>query len=312
VAQYKARCEEKGYFLTKSALTSTFTAKAIGFIDRNIGVLQLRIMTGLKFEVKKKSRKNAYSPNKATIEYAQLCKKAGGFLKEKELRLRGADKLAWFISVRIGFNAIRERTGLKFPSRKRIAYQKAVKQYKLLCIKRKRFLTARELTTLGFGLLAGAIERLGGFARVRKATGLSFSTRAPKRSISAVVREYRRICKLKGIFLTAGGLRRLGYDALIGAILYRGGFKRIRKLTKLMLPTEKREVKGSSMKFEKVLAKFTKLSIRNGAFFSKNDFLAIGAKKYAWFIQNNGGYRTFQRLSGLKIKHMHKPNQKAG
>ncbi|WP_090607002.1 hypothetical protein [Parapedobacter koreensis] len=46
--------------------------------------------------------------------------------------------------------------------------------------------------------------------------------------------------------------------------------------------------------------------------FSKNDFIAIDAKKLAWFIQNNGGYRQFQKLSGLDVEVMHnKPKRTA-
>jgi hypothetical protein len=78
-------------------------------------------------------------------------------------------------------------------------------------------------------------------------------------------------------------------------------------MTGLTLPVRRAD---DSYAVRQAVREFRRLSCSNGAFFSKNDFIAIGKIKLAWFIQNNGGYREFQRLSGLSTRKMHKKNQK--
>jgi hypothetical protein len=310
VEQYKKACEQKGYFLTKRESLTIFSRKTILFIEREVGFLQLRNLTGLSLEINKKPRIYLYTEEKATKEYKKLCKTAGHFLQDKELKSMKLNKLAWFIRIKIGFGVIRKTTGLKFPSPKKVRRDEITREYKELCLAKKRFLKSGELIKLGLDELAGKIERMIGFGRIRKACKLNFQIPPSRRSLAEVVRIYKKLCREKGYFLNEESLRSLKHANLINAIRYRGGYNFIRKETRLKLPEQKPLRKKSNVIFKDVVERFKKLSLNNRSFFSKNDFLAIGDKETAWYIQNNGGYRRFQRLSGLNIKQMHKPNQK--
>lgn len=218
--QYKIICKKKGYFLTKRAFTRIVGVKAIGFIDRNIGMKKLRADTGLDLKVKKKRKKKTYSKNKAISEYTRLCKQHNGFLSHKELVSRGKHGLAGFIRVHIRYKIIRKRTGLRFPSQKSLVYLQMVDHYRSLCAKHRRFLSANDLIQKGQGALAGSIERLGGYRKIRKATKLDLPMLRFHHPLSAVVAAYAKECAKKRYFLTARDLHDLGYAKLSYAIAY--------------------------------------------------------------------------------------------
>lgn len=309
VNDYKCFCKAKGYFLTQREIRVIFTRQQIGFISRNIRLCRLREMTGLKLKVKRKRPKKRYTLAKATAEYKARCVRAGRPLTGNELKLAGEEKLARCISVEIGYKKIRKKAGLKFPGRKTVQFKEAVAAHKERCLKVRRYLSAGELSEMRLCWLAGRIERLGGFGKIRKACRLSFPELRERHGLAKVVARYGELCLKKGYFLEASDLRSLGHEKLGYAIAYWGGFRKIRKLTKLNLK-KKPAKKRSPAVLAGAVRKFRQLSIRNGSFCSKNELIALGFKQLAWFIQNNGGYREFQRLSGLRVSLMHKVNQK--
>ena len=316
VDQYRTLCLEKGYFLTQRELSAHLPSTLQGFIMENIGLGKIRKLTKLEFRVNKMTHKKTYSVEKTVSDYKRLCLEKDYFLTRKELIAAGEDRLAQIILTRIGYREIRKLTGLtlslnKEPQRTAAAERKkkAVKEYSTLCRKKGKFLYKKELTTMGFSYLARIIVRSGGFESFKNLSGLGFPSGKIKDEYSKeqTVAAYKKLCRKKGYFLTPASLARQGSEKLAAAIKYWGGFLDIRERTGLMFPVRRIE---DSYTVPRAVREFRRLSISNGAFFSKNDFIAIGNIKLAWFIQNNGGYREFQRLSGLSIKKMHKKNQK--
>ncbi|HWK02189.1 MAG TPA: hypothetical protein VNS58_01070 [Puia sp.] len=316
VDRYRMLCLEMGYFLTKRELSAHFPPTLLGFITGNIGLGKMRKLTKLKYKVNKMTRKKTYSVEKAVSDYKRLCLERNYFLIRKELIAAGEDGLAQLILTRIGYREIRKLTSLtislnKEPKRTAAAErkEKAVKEYTALCRKKRKFLHEMELTAMGFSYLAGVILRNGGFADFKNLSGLDYPSGKIRDEYSKeqTVTAYRKLCREKGYFLTPASLARQGWAKLATAIKYWGGFAGICEMTGLTLPVHRAD---DSYTVRQAVREFRRLSSSNGAFFSKNDFIAIGKIKLAWFIQNNGGYREFQRLSGLNIRKMHKKNQK--
>ncbi|WP_346317383.1 hypothetical protein [Chitinophaga sp. YIM B06452] len=319
---YKRLCMDKGYFLTKREALTLTSHKIIGYIERNIGFERLRQLTGLNLKVNKDIRRTSAEAKQAAVEkYTQHCIKQGCLLTMKQLKNLGEGKLVGFIIRELGVRELHKIVTVNIPvkpvapvikQRKRMEKKSdGIERYKALCLRHGRHLSDKELCEMGQRYLSGLISRNGGFAAFRKECGLTYQQQAPRHGYKAedAVTEYKEISIQQDAFPTHRELLTLGKTELSRAILTFGGYNKIRDLTGL-----KKQVRKLANKKEhnikEVLDVFRKLSIKKGQFFSKNDFIAIGEQKLAWFIQNNGGYRRFQKISGLSVRKMHKPNQK--
>ena len=322
VDRYRKLCIEKGYFLTVRETSTTLSSKVMSYIGGNITFKKLRKLTGLEFNINKNiSRITLEDRNNAAIKYTKFCIQHGCLLTMKDLRENGAGKLAGFITREINIRELHQIVTAEHPllchntitrKMKMKNHSEGVSLYKALCKQQKRYLSDMDLCAMGHQKLSGLITRYGGFNKFRELCNLDFWQRARRHNytVGEAVAEYKEISKQLSHFASSNDLRILGREMLARAITTVGGYEAIRKATGLNSMKKKAIKKTVTFTIEEVLAEFRRLSLERGVFFSKNDFLALGAKKMAWFIQNNGGYRKFQRLSGLSINDMHKPNQK--
>ncbi len=322
VDHYKRLCLDKGYFLTKREALTMMSHKIIGYIERNIGFQKLRQLTGLNLKVNKEIRRTPAAAIDAAVDkYTQHCIKQECLLTMKQLKDLGEGKLAGFIIREIGtrelYKVVTPRVPVKplaliIKQKKNMENQAdCVERYKALCLQHGHPLSDKELCKMGQHYLAGRISRNGGFAAFRKKANLEYQQQAARHGYKAAdaVAEYKEISVQEGTFPTHRELLALGKPALNRAIRTFGGYHKMRALTGLNKQVKKL-VKAKELNMKEVLDMFRQLSSKKGQFFSKNDFIAIGEQQLAWFIQNNGGYRRFQKLSGLSIRKMHKPNQK--
>jgi|GEM_PF-1417211 len=319
---YKKLCTDKGYFLTKREALTLMPHKTIGYIERNIGFEKLRQLTGLNLKVNKNIRSVSVEAIDAAIEkYRQHCAKQGCLLTMKQLKNLGEVKLAGFIIRKIAIRELHKIVTADLPVKplapvvrqKKRMEKKAdgIERYKALCLQHGRLLSDKELCEMGEQYLSGLISRNGGFAAFRKACDPGYPQQAPRHSykVENAVAEYKEISIRQDTFPTHRELLASGKAELSRAILAFGGYNKMRALTGLNKQVRKLP-KPKELNMKEVLDLFRKLSIKKGQFYSKNDFIAIGEQKLAWFIQNNGGYRRFQKISGLSVRKMHKPNQK--
>lgn len=54
--------------------------------------------------------------------------------------------------------------------------EKAQKEYKQLCLEKKRYVPSKELVKIGAGSLAAYIQKNGGYYQIREQIGLNFPT----------------------------------------------------------------------------------------------------------------------------------------
>ncbi|GEN66216.1 hypothetical protein [Chryseobacterium rhizosphaerae] len=319
---YKKECAEKGYFLTKREALTLMSHTAISYIVNKIGLERLRQLTGLNLKINKNIRKT--SPEIIDIsgeKYKQYCIKYGYLLTMKQLRDLGEHKLAGFIIRKITVQKLHKIVtadiSLKsvIPSlkeKKRIEKKmNAIEHYKALYLHYRHHLSDKELCEMGLGYLSGFISRNGGFAVFRKECDSEYKLKSLRHGYKAkdTIAEYKTVSIQQNAFPTHRDLIALGKPELSRAVITFGGYNKIRQLTGLNKEVKKlTRPKGFDM--EEALDLFKNLSIEKGQFFSKNDFISIGEQKLAWFIQSNGGYRWFQKISGLSVEKMHKPNQK--
>lgn len=319
ITVYKQLCLERGYFLTIKEASTVMAAKLIGYIRETIGFNNLRALTGLDMHVKKDIKRiTQEDKDKAVNIYTNHCINAGHPLSMVELKKMGEIKLAGFLIREIPIrklkktvaanNSLKPAGFLHKQIRRQEILNTAISQYKTLSLQYGHYISLKRLNQLGYRYLSGVISRNGGYHAFCILCNLGFQQEFRKYKEADVVEEYKNICIQLNKFVVRSELLKLGKISLANAISTHGGYDKIRNLTGLQ--SAGLITKSNALKLNNVLSVFKKLSMEKGSFFSKNDFIAIGAKKLAWFIQNNGGYRQFQKLSGLDVGVMHKPNQK--
>jgi hypothetical protein len=122
--------------------------------------------------------KGFYTRENAIKEYRQLCVEYKRFLTQNELQQMHYFGLLGFIAKMGGLLKFRPLTGLNYkkPFLPKGYYtpDKAIEEYKQLCIEKSRFISSKELMRMQRGSLAAYIQRNGGYYEIRKKTGLNF------------------------------------------------------------------------------------------------------------------------------------------
>lgn len=122
--------------------------------------------------------KGFYTRENAIKEYKQLCVKYKRFLTQKELQQMNYFGLLGYIAKIGGLHKFRPLTELNYQEqylpKGYYTLDKAVKEYKQLCIEKNRFIPSKELVRMQQGPLAAYIQKNGGYYEIRKKTGLNF------------------------------------------------------------------------------------------------------------------------------------------
>lgn len=132
---------------------------------------------GKKLGVKVRYKpKQHYSFKNTIAEYSELSTESGRYLTQNDLKRLGLHGLINNIAKYNGIFKIRAHCNLGFKqSAKPYGYytlDKALAEYKALCIQKEDYLKRKELISSGLIMLAGFIQRNGGYAEFRTLTGL--------------------------------------------------------------------------------------------------------------------------------------------
>lgn len=290
---YKSLCVERGRYLRMLELRQ-INQPLNNYIQRFSNFDEIRKLTGLSknYHVINKYR---HAIDEAVNEYKEICLEHGYFLTMKELTTCVETDLMKYISANISIGRLRELTGLDLMTNQKAKFMlkqknakhrqspkkniqralkyKVVQEYKDICVQNGRYLSMDDLHKIGNKLLSGRISRFGGFIAVRNLCNLNYNIRCsgPKHSRTQTIREYKKLCIEKNVFLNYKELEQLEENELSRSIKHYGGMYRIRKLTRLPLK-KTTAVKKKRFDFSVVLDTFKKLSIQKRQFFSKNDF----------------------------------------
>jgi hypothetical protein len=114
VNEYKQLCIKHGRFLTLQELQQMRYFGLLGYISKTGGFYKIRKLTNLTYK-QKQLPKGYYTPDKAMLEYKQLCTEKGRFISANELLRMQRGSLAGYIVKNGGYYIIRQKTGLNFP-----------------------------------------------------------------------------------------------------------------------------------------------------------------------------------------------------
>jgi hypothetical protein len=124
--------------------------------------------------------KGYYTKENAVAEYKKLCLDANCYISLSDLQKNKYFGLAGYIAKHGGFCKFRKLTNLNFSllslPNGYYSGERALFEYKELCLKRKRYISSKELMAMKAGFLAQYIQKNGGYHVIRKKLGLNYSS----------------------------------------------------------------------------------------------------------------------------------------